>query len=115
MSMFNRIKKVFGGKKEAVPASEPSTELEPIPLTRPLTPERELSSLREPMQPREPFSSVESVPRPTEERVEISNVRAKLDLLLTEMDSIKTQNQMINERLKTIEKILGEMRGIRYY
>ena len=118
MGILDKMKRVFSGrKKENIPV-EPSPELEPIPLTKPtgpLTPERELSTLREPLPSREPFPPIEPVPRSSEERAEITNVRAKLDLLLTEMDSIKTQNQMINERLKAIEKVLGEMRGIRYY
>lgn len=46
---------------------------------------------------------------------DISNLRAKLDLVLTEIDSIKTQNQTINERLKAIEKALIDMKGIKYY
>jgi hypothetical protein len=113
MGIFDGIKRAFGRKKETIP--EPSPELEPIPLTKPTelaTPEtltiKEPLPSREPLRPPEPYRTVE-------ERAEITNVRAKLDLLLTEIDSIKTQNQMINERLKAIEKTLGEIRGIRYY
>ena len=46
---------------------------------------------------------------------DFENIKAKLDLLLTEIDSLKTQNQNINERLKSIEKSLADMKGIRYY
>jgi hypothetical protein len=116
MGIFDRMKGIFSRKKETIP-TEPSLDLESIPLTKPTgpsTPERELATLREPLPPREPLAPTEPYRTP-EERAEITNVRAKLDLLLTELDSIKTQNQMINERLKAIEKSLGEIRGIRYY
>ena len=46
---------------------------------------------------------------------DFENIKAKLDLLLTEIDSLKTQNQNINEKLKSIEKTLADMKGIRYY
>lgn len=43
----------------------------------------------------------------------IEGVRVKLDLVLTEIDNLKIQNQMINERLKSIERKLEE-KPIRY-
>ena len=116
MGIFDKMKRVFSRKKEAIP-TEPPLDLESIPLTKPAgpsTPERELATLREPLPQREPLAPTEPYRTP-EERAELTNVRTKLDLLLTELDSIKTQNQMINERLKAIEKALGEIRGIRYY
>jgi len=55
-------------------------------------------------------------PRLTErEDIDVSNVKAKLDLLLTQMESIKIQNKNVEERLKVIEKMLADMKGIRYY
>jgi len=115
MGVFDKMKGMLTRKKiEAIP-TEPSLDLEPLPLTKQaesLTSERE-SPMREPFPSREPLAPTE--PYRPEERAEMTNVRAKLDLLLTELDSIKTQNQMINERLKAIEKALAEIRGIRYY
>jgi len=119
MGIFGKIKGIFSRKKDVeVP---PIEELEKEPLTPyPSSPPYEPLHGREPS-PR-PIAP-ELMPRPRFEpefatetkQAEMSNIRAKIDLLLTEMDSIKTQNQTINERLRSIEKTLAEMRGIRYY
>jgi len=116
MGMFDKMKGVFNRKKNEPIPIEPPLDLEPIPLIKSsgsMNLERE-QAFKEPLAPRESLAPTEPY-RSSEEKAEITNVRAKLDLLLTEMDSIKTQNQMINERLKAIEKALAEMRGIRYY
>jgi len=42
-------------------------------------------------------------------------LKTKIDLVLTELESIKTQNRLTNEKLRTLEKTLSEMKGIRYY
>ncbi len=56
------------------------------------------------------------VPKPQLAQVsEFENIRAKIDLVLTEIDSLKAQNHTMNERLKSIEKSLADMKGIRYY
>ena len=65
-----------------------------------------------------PTQSQISVPEPQtqlSQTPDFKNIRAKIDLVLTEIDSLKTQNQTINERLKSIEKSLADMKGIRYY
>lgn len=119
MGIFDKVTGIFGRKKKVEPPPiEKREPLEPLPLTRPegaTLPPRGLPPPREPLPPRpiEPLAP----PRfaPDTERIDTSNLRAKIDLLLTEMDSIKTQNRMIDERLKAIEKTLAEMRGIRYY
>jgi len=49
------------------------------------------------------------------QKIQLDNVKSKLDLILTDLDNLKTQNQMMNERLKNIEKTLADMKGIRYY
>ncbi|MBD3155462.1 MAG: hypothetical protein GF368_02295 [Candidatus Aenigmarchaeota archaeon] len=49
------------------------------------------------------------------EKIHMDNMKAKLDLILTDLDNIKTQNRMVQERLKNMEKTLAEMKGIRYY
>jgi len=48
-------------------------------------------------------------------KIRMDNVKTKLDMVLTDLDNLKTQNQMTNERLKNIEKILADMKGIKYY
>jgi len=50
-----------------------------------------------------------------QEKIRIDNLKSKLDLVLIDLDNIKTQNQMMNERLKNIEKNLVDMKGIKYY
>ena len=63
-----------------------------------------------------PYDLDYNVPKYFEsEKIHSDNIRVKLDLIMTELDNIKTQNHMMNERLKGIEKKLVEMRGIRYY
>jgi len=120
MGILGKIKGLFGRKKEdySLPPEEP---LGPPSVTRPEEPipREEITTPRESLR-RESLtaapSSFEPLRRePEMKEADVRNLRAKLDLLLTEMDSIKTQNQMINERLKAIEKTLAEMRGIRYY
>ena len=59
--------------------------------------------------PKTPVPSVEM----GAESIEIQNVKAKVDLLLTQLDSLKTQYQIMNERIKNIEQMVEEIRG--YY
>ena len=110
MGIFGSIKNiVFRKKKEDISLEEP---LEPL---TPLSPEREaLEPLRE-TPPLEPISRYPETKYPEKETAEMSNIRAKIDLLLTEIDSIKIQNRTIDERLRNIEKLLAESKGIRYY
>jgi len=104
MGILGSIKDKIIRKKEVEPP--PEEPLEPLTLLRP---EREaLEPIRE--SPLEPTAKY-----PEKETAEITNIRAKIDLLLTEIDSIKIQNRTIDERLRNIEKNLAEMRGIRYY
>ncbi|MEM5793002.1 MAG: hypothetical protein QXY45_01410 [Candidatus Aenigmatarchaeota archaeon] len=49
------------------------------------------------------------------QKIQLDSLKSKLDLILTDLDNLKTQNQIITERLKNIEKTLAEMKGIRYY
>jgi hypothetical protein len=119
MGIFGKIKGIFSRKKDVeIP---PIEGIEKEPLTPDLTPPREPFTRREPLPPRSfepetfPRPRFESEFAPDTKQAEMSNIRAKIDLLLTEMDSIKTQNQTINERLRSIEKSIAEMRGIRYY
>jgi len=119
MGIFGKIKGIFKRKKDIeIP---PIEDLEREPLTPELTPRHEPLTGRESLTPRpltpEPLTRSRFEPELMSEtkQVEMSNIRAKIDLILTEMNSIKTQNQTINERLRMIEKALAEMRGIRYY
>jgi len=43
------------------------------------------------------------------ETTTIDNVKAKMDLVLTQLDSIRTEYAVLNERTKTIENLLREI------
>ena len=105
MGIFGSIKNVITRKKDTEPLLE--EPLEPLPPLR-----LEKDAL-EPL--REPPSAEPTTKYSEKETADISNMRAKMDLLLTEIDSIKIQNRTIDERLRNIEKLLAEMKGIRYY
>lgn len=120
MGIFDWVKNVFRKKPAEPKKSLPP--LKPLPAIRdaprdPLPPPPEPPGLTpEPLPPppkmpepimREPIGGAE--------RVDVTNIRTKIDLLLSEMDHLKTQNQIITEQLKKIERKLSESKGIRYY
>ena len=118
MGIFDKVKGIISRKKRVeLPPIEKPEPFEPLPLTRPegALPPRGLPPPREPLAPPPRLEPLTPRFTPDAERIDTSNLKAKLDLLLTEMDSIKMQNRMIDERLKKIEKALTETRGIRYY
>ena len=45
------------------------------------------------------------------EPVTMENVRAKLELMMTRLDSLSTQYAAMNERLKNIERLVTEIRS----
>ena len=46
---------------------------------------------------------------PTAETTTIDNVKAKMDLVLTELDSIRTQYQVLSGKVSSIEKMVKEL------
>jgi len=50
--------------------------------------------------------------RPTFEPATLENIKAKMDLILTQMENLKIQNETLLERLKIIEKLLIEIRKL---
>jgi hypothetical protein len=50
-----------------------------------------------------------SLPPVTTETATIENVKAKIDLILSKLDSIKTEQETLNERINGIERILKEL------
>lgn len=120
MGILGKIKGIIFRRKKDVDIP-PIEDIEGEPLTPDLIPPRKPLRGREPLPPRslgpEPLPRHGFGPELMSEtkQAEMSNIKAKIDLLLTEMDSIKTQNQTISERLRSIEKALAEMRGVRYY
>lgn len=61
----------------------------------------------------EPLPEIEKLPilKPevTAETATIENVKAKMDLVLTQLDSLRAQYEAINERIITIERMLKEL------
>lgn len=47
----------------------------------------------------------------TPESATIENLKAKMDLVLTQLDSLRVQNETLSERIKNIEKLVTEIRG----
>jgi hypothetical protein len=43
------------------------------------------------------------------EATTMENVKAKMDLILTQLDSLRVQNETLSERIKTIEKCMVEI------
>ncbi len=61
-------------------------------------------------EPLEEISILEEVPKV--EPATLENVKAKMDLILTQMESLRIQNETLNERLKIIEKLLIEIKKL---
>ncbi|MEM5883158.1 MAG: hypothetical protein QXQ77_02875 [Candidatus Aenigmatarchaeota archaeon] len=57
-----------------------------------------------------------SLPKPevSIEPSSIENLRAKIELILTHIDSLKTQYETLNERIKNIEQMVQEIRSYYY-
>ncbi len=45
----------------------------------------------------------------TTESTTVENVKAKMDLVLTQLDSLRTQYQAMNERVMTTERMVKEL------
>ena len=73
-------------KKESLP------KLPPVSITKPIPPKAETPL----------------------EKSTLENVKAKIDLMLTQIDSLKTQYETLNERLKKIEQMVEEIRSYYY-
>ncbi len=122
MGIFGKIIGIFRRKKKEPPLEE-GPDLGPITPLR--TEAKPLPPPGEPL-PREPLAPARGPPTleplsppsqrmPEREDIDVSNIKAKIDLLLTQIESVKIQNKNLEERLKSIEKMLAEMKGIRYY
>lgn len=58
----------------------------------------------------------EALPTPEKKLEEgsMENLKIKIDLVLTHLDSLKTQYEALNERIKNIEKMVEEIRSYYY-
>lgn len=59
----------------------------------------------------EPLPPVEIKREIIPEATTMENLKAKMDLVLTQLDSLRVQNETLNERIKNIEKLVTEIRG----
>ena len=111
MGLFDKILKRKEDENVPPPVEEPKP-LEELPSLGPedLKPMDELKPPIEPtlVPPKQPLK---------EEKPSLQDdtLKAKLDLILTKIGNLKEQNENIMERLKKLERIVAEMRGIRYY
>ena len=66
---------------------------------------------REKEEPIPELSAIEERPISLEPAT-LENLKAKMDLILTQLDSVRVQNETLNERIKTLERILLEIRKL---
>jgi hypothetical protein len=55
---------------------------------------------------------IDNLPLPKEITLETTtadNVKAKMDLIMTQLDSLKTQNDVLNQKIENMDKILKEI------
>jgi len=70
------------------------------------------AEMSQPILPPQPVKTQpETVSQPMSDS---DSVKLKIELLLSEMDGLRTQMEMINERLKIIERKLDQKGTIRY-
>lgn len=67
-----------------------------------------LGKKKEELPPLPPVNLTGSQPV-TQETTTIENVKAKMDLVLSRMDSLRTQQEVLIERVNNAEKILKEL------
>ncbi len=76
---------IFGGKKKELPAEEVPLTSYPPPYTPPVA---------QPSYPTDASSE---------------NLKAKVDLMLTQIDSLKIEYEAINQRIQNIERMVREL------
>ena len=67
--------------------------------------------------PLEELPKIPEVPTTPEKKLEessVENLKVKMDLVLTHLDSLKTQYETLNEKIKNIEKMIEEIRSYYY-
>ena len=85
------FKLIFGGKKKEPPVEEVPLTSYPPPYTPPVA---------------QPDYSAQ-LSYPTGAAAE--NLKAKVDLMLTQIDSLKTEYEAINQRIQNIERMVREL------
>lgn len=72
-----------------------------------------LDRLRRKKEPLPPLPPPEPEPKPDTglSLAAEGNVKAKIELMMTQMDSLQTQYAALNERIKNIERLVTEIRS----
>jgi hypothetical protein len=58
-----------------------------------------------------PIEDVETPATSELGEITVENVKAKMELMMTRLDSLSTQYAAMNERIKNIERLVTEIRG----
>jgi len=66
---------------------------------------------RKKLEPLPPLPPLPSKPEISFEPTNMDNVKAKMELVLTQMDSLRIQYETLNERIKNIERLVTEIRS----
>jgi hypothetical protein len=56
-----------------------------------------------------PESSLPNLPKVTPETASTENMKAKMDLLLTQLESLNVRYETLNQRLQNIERMIQEI------
>jgi hypothetical protein len=66
---------------------------------------------RKKLEPLPALPPLPSKPETSFEPTNMDNVKAKMELVLTQMDSLRIQYETLNERIKNIERLVTEIRS----
>jgi hypothetical protein len=66
---------------------------------------------RKKLEPLPALPPLPSKPETSFEPTNMDNVKAKMELVLTQMDSLRIQYETLNERMKNIERLVTEIRS----
>jgi len=98
MGIFDKLKK----KKDSLEDKGSIEKTLPIPVTPPIP------EINKNQSPQETVSSMQA------STTESDQIKLKIDLMISEINNLKTYMEMINERLKIIEKKIDQKGTIRY-
>jgi len=66
---------------------------------------------RKKLEPLPPLPSLPTKPEVSFEPTNLENIKAKVELSLTQLDSLRIQYETLNERIKNIERLVTEIRS----
>jgi hypothetical protein len=59
----------------------------------------------------EPLELPKPKPEVTTNQTTVENVKTRMELVMTQLDSLRVQNEILTERIKNIEKLVTEIRS----